>query len=147
MSLLTLQYRSPQTGPPIVKRGNLGLLLALLAGMLVVAGARLFSGGAGPTNTTTVISVVDARTNKPIPITITNRNPNVVITSVSPNVVRLQGANRGLIMINSPGYQSMGMALGGNFPPQMNIGLWPAPAGTAATPPATSSPAAPVSGN
>ena len=158
MSLLAIDYRPPQPRRPIINRTSTRLLLVVLATIALVAVAIYLLHERSPapgTAQTTVISFVDAKTNAPIPITISSRGYPATdpwgrkITLTSPNTVRLQwlAPRAPDAYITSPGDQGVGVTGFSNYRPPLTIGLWPAPAPATATLPATQpSTAAPGAG-
>jgi hypothetical protein len=155
MSVLAIDYRPPQPRRPIINRTSTRLLLVVFAtiGLFAVAVYLLSERGPAPgTPQSTVISFVDARTNKPIPITISSRGYPASdpwgrkITLTAPNTVRLQwlAPKTAEAYITSPGYQGVGVTGFPNYRPALTIGLWPAPAPAT---PATTQPSAVPTGN
>jgi hypothetical protein len=136
MSLQALEYRPPQPRPP---HRSLPLLLAVMAtiGLMAIAIPLLDrKAPAQGTTQTTVISIVDAKTSKPIRITISGPTYPAAdpwkrkIVFAPPNTIRIQWVNPkapATILITSPGYQSLGISPGSGLPPIMTMGLSPVP--------------------
>src|SRR5688572_29402388 len=106
------------------------LIIACVAGF--IAFALYWPSRPGVVHTTT-ISIVDANTNAPIPITVNRRryagaDPwQTKIAPISPGVVQVQWTERASpasVYVDSPGYQGIGIDLNYRQRSLINIGLW-----------------------